>query len=203
MSRTLKSEPPKRSRSTKPTRQREQKSVPPVKPPKIKSPLPPSENLQISQINEIEPFIGYITRIEKFSAAHRLHCSSISNARNFALFGSCNNPNGHGHNYTVEFTVKGKIDPITGMIVNLKDLKVILQDKIISQLDHKHIDLDVPYFKQSGLTSTAENIAVFIWKEGVKYLQQNQTNGPSDGHCKLHKVVLWETEKNKVTYKGE
>ncbi|TPX33891.1 hypothetical protein SmJEL517_g03310 [Synchytrium microbalum] len=135
--------------------------------------------------------VAYITRIESFSAAHRLNANLLSKEDNLAIFGKCNHENFHGHNYKVEVTIKGEIDSTTGMVVNLTDLKLWMQKAIIDVLDHKNIDMDVPHFRDRP--STAENIAVFIWQslEGILTVGQ------------LHKVKLFETEKNVVTYRGE
>jgi len=134
----------------------------------------------------------YLTRRETFSACHRLHSKGLTDKENLALFGKCNNPNGHGHNYNVEVTVKGRADPITGMVMNITDLKRILAAEVMGPLDHKNIDKDVGWFE--GRVSTAENIAVFIWTKVKPCLPDN---------AQLHKVKLWETDKNIAVYKGE
>uniref|UniRef100_A0A8I3MYK2 6-pyruvoyl tetrahydrobiopterin synthase n=2 Tax=Canis lupus familiaris TaxID=9615 RepID=A0A8I3MYK2_CANLF len=87
-----------------------------------------------------------VSRLVSFSATHRLHSKSLSNEENLKLFGKCNNPNGHGHNYKVVVTVHGEIDPVTGMVMNLTDLKEYMEEAIMKPLDHKNLDLDVPYF---------------------------------------------------------
>ncbi|XP_045872283.1 6-pyruvoyl tetrahydrobiopterin synthase isoform X1 [Meles meles] len=87
-----------------------------------------------------------VSRLVTFSATHRLHSKSLSNEENLKLFGKCNNPNGHGHNYKVVVTVHGEIDPVTGMVMNLTDLKEYMEEAIMKPLDHKNLDLDVPYF---------------------------------------------------------
>jgi len=134
----------------------------------------------------------YLTRRETFSACHRLHSKALTDETNQELFGKCNNPNGHGHNYTVEVTVRGRVDPSTGMVMNITDLKKIIESEVMRPLDHKNIDLDVPWF--ADRVSTAENIAVFIWKSVSTGLPKQAT---------LHQIKLWETEKNIVVYKGE
>ncbi|XP_072098445.1 6-pyruvoyl tetrahydrobiopterin synthase isoform X3 [Mobula birostris] len=103
-----------------------------------------------------------VTRVESFCAAHRLHSNSLSAEENKRIFGQCNNPNGHGHNYKVEVTVCGEVNPITGMVINITELKEHLQEVIIKQLDHKNLDKDVPYF--ANVVSTTENIAIYIWE---------------------------------------
>ena len=136
----------------------------------------------------------YLTRRETFSACHRLHSKTLTDEENRQLFGKCNNPNGHGHNYTIEVTVKGRLQPETGMVMNIADLKVVMGQGIMDALDHKNIDLDVPWFLDNAVVSTAENIAVFAWRQLLPLLPKSVT---------LHKVKLWETEKNIVVYMGE
>ncbi|ESO83870.1 hypothetical protein LOTGIDRAFT_196888 [Lottia gigantea] len=135
--------------------------------------------------------IVYITRKESFSACHRLHSKTLSDAENQEIFGKCNHINGHGHNYTVEVVLKGPVDPVTGMVMNLVVLKQHMKECIMDVMDHKNIDLDVPYFKDK--VSTAENIAIFIWKQ----LEEKLSKGL------LYEIKLHETDKNIVSYKGE
>ncbi|NXA74570.1 PTPS synthase, partial [Thryothorus ludovicianus] len=132
-----------------------------------------------------------LSRSVTFSACHRLHSKSLSDEENLKLFGKCNSPNGHGHNYKVVVTVCGEIDPVSGMVMNLTDLKECMQEAIMEPLDHKNLDKDVPYF--SEVVSTTENVAVFIWDSLQKLLPQGL----------LHKVEVHETEQNVVVYKGE
>lgn len=124
-----------------------------------------------------------------FSAAHRLHNKEWSREKNEAVFGKCNNANGHGHNYVVEVTVRGAVDAESGMVVNLVAVKEAIS-VVEKQLDHKHIDRDVPHF--ATVISTTENVAIFIF---------DQLKLGSIGPL-LHKVVVWETENNKFVYKG-
>ncbi|XP_071372955.1 6-pyruvoyl tetrahydrobiopterin synthase [Centroberyx affinis] len=135
--------------------------------------------------------IGYITRVQSFSASHRLHSLHLSDEDNKRVFGKCNNPNGHGHNYKVEVTVRGKIDRHTGMVMNLTDLKKCIEDVIMTPLDHKNLDKDVPYF--ADVVSTTENVAVYIWDNMAKALPPGL----------LHEVKIYETDKNVVVYRGE
>ncbi|EHB18701.1 6-pyruvoyl tetrahydrobiopterin synthase [Heterocephalus glaber] len=113
-----------------------------------------------------------VSRLISFSASHRLHSKSLSNEENLKLFGKCNNPNGHGHNYKVVVTVHG-------------------EEAIIKPLDHKNLDLDVPYF--ADVVSTTENVAVYIWENLQKFLPVGV----------LYKVKVYETDNNIVIYKGE
>lgn len=131
-----------------------------------------------------------VTRRMIFSAGHRLHNDALTAEENKQIFGKCNNPNGHGHNFTVEVTVAGEIDPRTGMVFNLRDLKKVMVEVIENGLDHKNLNLDVPAFK--GVIPTAENIAVVVWT----LLAQRLPAGA------LHEVKLIETENNFVSYRG-
>ncbi|XP_054147403.1 6-pyruvoyl tetrahydrobiopterin synthase [Melozone crissalis] len=135
--------------------------------------------------------LARLSRSVTFSASHRLHSKSLSDEENLKLFGKCNNPNGHGHNYKVVVTVRGEIDPVSGMVMNLTDLKEYMQAAIMEPLDHKNLDKDVPYF--SEVVSTTENVAVFIWDSLQKLLPQGV----------LYKVEVHETGQNVVVYKGE
>ncbi|EDO42759.1 predicted protein [Nematostella vectensis] len=135
------------------------------------------------------PFV-YITRSETFSACHRLHSTKLTDQQNIELFGKCNNKNGHGHNYKVEVTVASTVDEDTGMVMNLVALKGKIEE-VLSELDHKNLDLDVEYFQT--VVSTAENIAVYIY---------NQLNrGLPDGI--LYEVRVHETDKNVAFYRGQ
>ena len=131
-----------------------------------------------------------VTRRMTFSAGHRLHNDALSAEENRRIFGKCNNPNGHGHNFVVEVTVAGDIDPATGMVYNLRDLKKIMSEVIEDGLDHKNLNLDVPAFK--GVIATAENIAAVLWGQLAERLPKGA----------LHEVKLVETENNSVSYRG-
>lgn len=133
----------------------------------------------------------YVTRRETFSSAHRLYNPNLSDEENDRLFGKCNNPNGHGHNYVLEVVVAGEPDPQTGYVIDLKKLKTIIRENVISKIDHKHLNLDVDFMKD--VIPTAENIAVKIWEQLVNKI-------PSG---KLYSVKIYETENNYAEYKGE
>uniref|UniRef100_U3IH14 6-pyruvoyl tetrahydrobiopterin synthase n=2 Tax=Anas TaxID=8835 RepID=U3IH14_ANAPP len=135
--------------------------------------------------------LARLSRAVSFSACHRLHSKALSDEENLKLFGKCNNPNGHGHNYKVIVTVRGEIDPVSGMVINLTDLKEYMQQAIMEPLDHKNLDKDVPYFAE--VVSTTENVAVFIWENLKKLLPMGT----------LYKVKVYETDQNIVVYKGE
>lgn len=132
----------------------------------------------------------YVTRRETFSSSHRLYNPNFTDEENERIFGKCNNPNGHGHNYTLEVVVAGEVDPQTGYVIDLKVLKKIIKEHVIKKIDHKHLNLDVEFMRD--LIPTAENIAVAIWNELVDKI-------PSG---KLYSVKIYETENNYAEYKG-
>ncbi|XP_033107551.1 uncharacterized protein LOC117109354 [Anneissia japonica] len=136
--------------------------------------------------------IAYVRRVEKFCASHRLHSIYFTHEENKQVYGKCNNPNGHGHNYTVEVVLKGKVDPKTGMVINLVDLKNIMQKAIMEPLDHRNLDVEVAFFKTR--VSTTENVSIFIWNQMLAHLPHPEI---------LHEVKIFETDKNIVSYKGE
>jgi len=135
--------------------------------------------------------VAILRRRQTFSSAHRLHCNKLSDEENKEIFGKCNNPNGHGHNYTLEVSLKGEVDKETGMVFNLTYFKEILLHHVINNLDHKNLDLDVEYFKDR--VSTTENLAIYIWES----LQAALPKGL------LYEVKLKETENNTIIYRGE
>lgn len=135
--------------------------------------------------------IVHLIRRTQFSASHRLHSDDLSPEENLRIFGKCNNVHGHGHNYILEVTVRGKIVPETGMVMNLTDLKNAIDETVMQSLDHRHLNLDVLEFRD--LNPTAENIAVVIWKKLEKKI-------PSGF---LYEIKLYETENNQVIYRGE
>lgn len=137
--------------------------------------------------------IVHITRRERFSAAHRLGRPEWSAKRNLATFGKCANPNWHGHNYELWVTVKGETDRETGFVINLSDLGKVMHEHVIDLVDHKNLDLDVPFM--AGLNSTTENLAVAIWRQ----LEEPVRRIGGILHC----VKLQETENNSVEYYGE
>jgi len=103
-----------------------------------------------------------LTKTYRFSAGHRLFIKSLSDEENFKIFDTCSNPNGHGHDYSIEVKLTGDIDPETGMIYSLEDLDKIMK-LVIEDLDHKRLDIEVPYFENDQ--PTGENIAKYIWNK--------------------------------------
>lgn len=133
----------------------------------------------------------YVTRRETFAASHRLYNESFTEEENQRIFGKCNNPNGHGHNYVLEVIVKGDVIPETGYVIDLKKLKTIIRENVIAKVDHKHLNLDVDFMK--GVIPTAENIAIKIWDILVDKIPTGE----------LHSIKVYETENNYAEYKGE
>ncbi len=131
-----------------------------------------------------------VSRRAHFNAAHRLYRPDWSNEKNDAIFGKCNNPNFHGHNYELIVSVIGEIDPVTGFVMDMKLLKDLIKSEIEEALDHKNLNLEVPEFKD--LNPTAENIAVVIWNKLRSHIEKS----------KDLEVVLYETPRNFVTYSG-
>ena len=133
----------------------------------------------------------FVTRKAYFSASHRLFNPTFSDERNEAVFDKCNNIYGHGHNYVLEVTVKGLPDPATGYVIDLKDLKRLLDDRIIDLVDHKHLNYDVPFLL--GVIPTVENLCVFFWRQVENTLPSGE----------LHSIKLWESDQNVSEYFGD
>ena len=131
-----------------------------------------------------------VTRLLRFNAAHRVHNPALSDAENTRLFGKCNNPNWHGHNYTLEVSVTGEPDPVTSYVIDLGLVKRIVEKEYIDFVDHKNFNLDVPFM--AGINPTTENIIVACW----------QRLEPALKPARLTRLRLWETENNYVEYEG-
>lgn len=132
-----------------------------------------------------------VHRKAHFNAAHRLYNKDWSDDKNETVFGKCNNPHFHGHNYELIVSVKGEIDPITGYVMDMKILKDLIKTEVEDAFDHKNLNLQVPEFKD--LNPTAENIAVVIWNKLEAQLKDN---------LELT-ITLYETPRNFVTYNGK
>jgi len=131
-----------------------------------------------------------VSRKAHFNAAHRLYRADWDDDRNNEVFGICNNPNFHGHNYDLVVSVTGEIDKETGFVMDMKVLKELIKNKIEDAMDHKNLNVEVPEFKD--LNPTAENIAVVIWNKLRPFIDAS----------KELEVVLYETPRNFVTYSG-
>ena len=132
-----------------------------------------------------------VTRRLRFNAAHRVHNPALSDAENTRLFGKCNNPNWHGHNYVLEVSVAGEIDPVTGYVVDLGHVARTVEREFIDLVDHRNLNLDVEFMR--GVNPTSENIVVQCWRLLVPHLAP----------ARLTRLRLWETENNYVEYEGQ
>ena len=133
-----------------------------------------------------------ITRRLHFCAAHRLAREDWSDEENRRVFGDCANPNWHGHNYDLEVTVVGPVDPETGYVMDLGDLKALVNRRVVDDLDHRNLNLDVDWMR--GIIPSTENLAVAIWERIAPHIP-----APAE----LDRVVLWETPRHRVEYRGE
>lgn len=130
------------------------------------------------------------TRLVRFNAAHRVYNPAWSDERNQATFGKCNNPNWHGHNYTLEITVEGPVDPDTGYVIDLGAVKRIAEEELVRHVDHKNLNLDVPFM--AGTIPTTENLVLACWR----------VLAPKVAPARLTRLKLWETENHYVEYDG-
>ncbi len=135
--------------------------------------------------------VVYLTRKAEFSASHFYHNPEFTAEENRRLFGKCNNPHGHGHNYTLEVTVRGPVDPRSGFVVDLKDLKEVLNREVLDALDHRFLNKEVPEFFHA--IPTTENLAIVIWNRLQTKLKV----------AALHRVRVYETADLFVDYYGE
>jgi 6-pyruvoyltetrahydropterin/6-carboxytetrahydropterin synthase len=133
----------------------------------------------------------YLTRRASFSASHRLWSKQLTEAENYAVYEKCANPNGHGHNYVLEVTVRGTPDPQTGMVLNLTQLKDAMHEQVVNWVDHKHLNYDVPWLE--GSIPTTEVLVVKFWDRLAEMLPRGL----------LYEVKLYETENNIASYRGE
>ena len=135
----------------------------------------------------------YLTRRERFSAAHRLFNPELTDEENERIYGPCANPNWHGHNYILWVTIRGEVSPGTGYVVDLKKLSQIIRKKVIEKVDHKNINTEVDFMKDQFIST--ENLAIGIWNELKPSLLALG--------AELHSVKLQETENNTVEYFGK
>jgi len=131
-----------------------------------------------------------VARRVHFNAAHRLHNPARSDEWNRVTFGKCNNPNYHGHNYELDVLVEGEIDPDTGYVLDVGELRRIVEGAVLDVLDHRNLNLDVPWFRER--LPSAENIAVFCWERIAPLIPRGR----------LQRIRLWETPRNYVDYEG-
>lgn len=132
-----------------------------------------------------------ITKRVHFCAAHRLENPDWSEERNREVFGLCANPNWHGHNYNLEVTVEAELNPETGFVMDLVDLRDLVEREVLEDLDHKNLNLDVEWMR--GVITSTENLVVAIWRRLETPMPEGVT---------LSRLVLWETDRNYVEYTG-
>ena len=132
-----------------------------------------------------------VTRRLHYAAAHRLSRPDWSEEQNRAVFGLCANPNWHGHNYELDVTIEGDVDPETGFVIDLGKVRALVEERVVDQLDHRNLNVDVEWL--SGVNPTTENLVVGIWQRIVDSLP---------GDVRLARLVLWETPRNYVEYEG-
>ena len=132
-----------------------------------------------------------VTRRLHFSAAHRLFRQDWSDERNAQVFGDCSHENWHGHNYELEVTVVGPVDPVTGFVMDLKALRDLVQQRVVNDVDHRNLNLDVPWME--GVLPSTENVVVAVWNRLVDILPEG---------VRLERVILQETPSNVVEYTG-
>lgn len=136
---------------------------------------------------------AYITRRERFNAAHRLYKPELSDEENLRVYGKCSHPNWHGHNFDLFVTIKGEVDKNIGFVANLNNISNLIKELVIEKLDHRNINLDVDFMQ--GKIASTENLAIAIW---------NELKNPIDGlGVSLHCIKIQETENNWVEYFGE
>lgn len=136
----------------------------------------------------------YLSRLEHFNAAHKLFNPNWSEERNKEVFGPCSNENWHGHNYELIVTVKGQPDPETGFVIDLKQLSILIRKQIIEKVDHKNLNMDVPFM--SGKLASTENLVIEFWNILAPLISTIST-------AQLHCLKLFETPRNFVEYYGE
>ena len=131
-----------------------------------------------------------VTRRLRFNAAHRVHNPALSDGENTRLFGKCNNPNWHGHNYVLDVSVTGEVDPKTGYVVDLAKLKEVVNREVIDKVDHRNLNVEVDFMRNT--IPTTENIVVAIWR----------VLAPAVAPARLERLVLHETDNNSAEYRG-
>jgi 6-pyruvoyltetrahydropterin/6-carboxytetrahydropterin synthase len=139
----------------------------------------------------------YLTRRYRFSAAHRLHSPALSPEENARVYGKCNNPYGHGHNYILEVTVAGDVNPATGMVYDIAALDESVEQEVIERFDHVHLNLDVEVFRH--VVPTTENLCVDIYN--ILHARLRREEKP--GSARLDRIRLEETNSNSFEYSGD
>jgi 6-pyruvoyltetrahydropterin/6-carboxytetrahydropterin synthase len=135
----------------------------------------------------------YITRKFHFSASHRVYNPALSDEENLKKYGKCSNPNGHGHNYVMKVTVAGEVDPEIGYVMDLTELKILVEKYLVDKVDHKNLNLDVDFMK--GVLPSMENIALKFWEQIEPVINTSSR--------RLYSIKIKETENNSVEYRGK
>ena len=143
-----------------------------------------------ASLNRLPMPVVTATRVLRFNAAHRIHNPALPDDENRRLFGKCNNPNWHGHNYRLEVSVRGPVDDRTGYVMDLGLLGRVVADAFVDRVDHRNLNLDVDFLR--GVNPTAENLVVACWR----------VLAPRVAPATLTRLRLWETENNYVEYEG-
>lgn len=154
--------------------------------------MPRARRSTSSALPPVRPQIGtvYVTRQVHFNAAHRLHNPGKSAQWNKKQFGLCNNDAGHGHNYVLEVTVSGVPDPATGYVIDLAELKAVLEEAVVNPCDHRNLNTQVPFLR--GIIPSTENLVIAFWGQIEPLLR----------HGQLYSVKLYETPRNFAEYRG-
>jgi 6-pyruvoyltetrahydropterin/6-carboxytetrahydropterin synthase len=150
--------------------------------------LQENERLAVECRRQNEGAMVLLTRTYEFSASHRLHSLALSDEENRSIFGKCNNPYGHGHNYKLEVTVRGPVDERTGMLADLDALDRVVHEEVVDRYDHRHLNMDLPEFRE--LNPTTENLVTVIWERLAPRLTAPR----------LHRVTVRETDRNFFSY---
>ena len=156
----------------------------------------PTSSVEITTLDKEGSEMLTLTRCYDFSASHRLHSLQLSDAENAEIFGKCNWSNGHGHNYEVEVTMAGDVDPETGRLLPPDVLDAIVDQEVLKPYDHRHLNYDAPEFRD--LNPTSENLTLVIWDK----LSARMKDEPRLKAARLHKVVVRETGRNYFEYYG-
>lgn len=135
----------------------------------------------------------YITRKFHFSASHRVYNPALSDEENLKKYGKCSNPNGHGHNYVMKVTVTGEVEPEIGYVMDLTELKILVEKYLVDKVDHKNLNLDVDFMK--GVLPSMENIALKFWEQIEPVINTSSR--------RLYSIKIKETENNSVEYRGK
>jgi 6-pyruvoyltetrahydropterin/6-carboxytetrahydropterin synthase len=143
-----------------------------------------------------------ITRRYRFSASHRLHSPALSDAENRAVYGKCNNPYGHGHDYVLEVSVRGMIEPETGLVAPLPELDELVNTQVVRAMDHRNLNEEVPEFAGTPLAPTTENLAAVVRARLLRAWTQEGKGSEWKRRARLEKIRIYETPRNIIEAKN-